>query len=74
MILGSRLGVVFRGQRQQAVMGEGVAGRICEAAASLGLLSEENGLRHRTLTQRRESIFGLSAAGALKVLAGNARL
>jgi hypothetical protein len=39
MILGSRLGVIFAGERQQAIMGHGIAGRVGEATASLGLLS-----------------------------------
>jgi len=68
MILGARLGVVFGGQRQQAIVGDGVTGRMRKATASLGLLSQENGLRHRTLTQRRESIRGLSVVGAFRAL------
>jgi hypothetical protein len=39
MILGARLGVVFGRQGQQAIMGDGIAGRVRKATASLGLLS-----------------------------------
>jgi hypothetical protein len=45
-------GVVFARQLAEAFLRHKVVGAARQAAASVGLLSEKKGLRHRTLTQQ----------------------
>src|SRR3954464_8799744 len=69
-VLDPGLGIVFASQLAEALLRHKVVGASRQAAASVGLLSEKKGLRHRALTQQGGSpVSGLSAAGASQSVA-----
>jgi hypothetical protein len=67
VVLGVGLRLVFGGQFEQTFLRHGIVGATGQAAASVGLLSKEKGLRHRTLTQQGGSPFSGSQSPAPEI-------